>query len=129
MLCQTYFHENRVSDKTLGVQIALVRQARETDSKKICRRPVLLAEFCCTKSPFFWQFLAAFLIFWIFLAHFWVIPCLLNGPQVAINYEGLIAVYLKFFIVIFWPFFVNFLQNFWVVIAILWYSLPIWLVF
>ena len=81
------------------------------------------------KISLFWQFLAAFVIFWIFLAHFWVIPCMLNGPQVAINYEGLIAVYLKFFIVIFWPFFVNFLQIFWVVIAILWYSLPIWLVF
>ena len=99
MLCQTYLHENRVSEKTLGVQIALVRQARETDSKKICRRPVLLAEFCCTKSPFlgnFWPLLSYFGYFW---AIFGQIPCMLNGPPVAINYGGLFAVYVKFFIV------------------------------
>ena len=77
-----------------------------------------------------YPFLAIFGCFCHILdGYFWVIPCMLNGPQVAINYEGLIAVYLKFFIVIFWPFFVNFLQIFWVVIAILWYSLPIWLFF
>ena len=34
MLCQTYLHENRVSDKTLGVQIALLRQAKEMDWEK-----------------------------------------------------------------------------------------------
>ena len=34
MLCQTYLHENRVSDKTLGVQIALLRQTKEIDLEK-----------------------------------------------------------------------------------------------
>ena len=101
MLCQTYLHENRVSDKTLGVQIVLFRQAKEMDSKKLCRRPVLLAEFSCTKLPFFGNFWPLLSCFGYFQAIFGQKPCVLNGPQVAISYGGQIAVYLKFLIVIF----------------------------
>ena len=112
MLCQTYFHENRVSDKTLGVRIALLRQAKQMDSKKICRRPVLFAEFCCTKLPFFGNFWRLLSCFGYFQVIFGQKPCVLNGPQVAISYGGPIAVYLKFFIIIFQLFFVNFLKFF-----------------
>ena len=52
MLCQTYLHENRVSDKTLGVQIAPLRQAKEMDWKKYAEDHYFWLNFAVQNLPF-----------------------------------------------------------------------------
>ena len=52
MFCQTYLHENRVSNKTLGVQIGRLRQAKEIDSKKYTEDHSFWLNFAVQNHPF-----------------------------------------------------------------------------
>ena len=102
---------------------------KEMDSKKNMQKSTPFGWILLYKITLFWPFLAAFVILWIFLGHFWVDTIYIEWTSGCNQLWGSNCSIPQVFHCHFWPFFVNILQFFWVVIAILCYFLPFCLFF